>query len=138
MSVRKRTWKTARGEKKHVFVVDYFDGGGKRRHESFATQAEARRRHAQLVLDVSKGAVPTGRRTTINVAAQKWFDHLRDEDRERATLAQYDAHLRLHILPTMGRKRLSDINEDVVQAFRKHLLDSGRSRAMATALETGH
>jgi integrase len=131
LSVRKRTWTTARGEEKTAFIVDYFNSAGGRRHETFTTKAEAKRRHAQLVLDVSKGAISTGRKTTINVAAQKWFDHLKDEDRERATLAQYDAHLRLHILPTMGRKRLSDINEDVVQAFRKHLLDSGRSRAMA-------
>lgn len=122
MSVRKRTWKTAQGEVKAVFVVDYFDGSGKRRHESFATQAEAKRRHAQVVLDISKGAGPVNRKMTLRVASEKWMTHVEGEDRERATLAQYEQHLRLHILPVLGRKKLSEINMDAAESFRKYLL----------------
>ena len=35
MSIRKRTWKTAKGEAKEAWVVDYVDQGGKRRLKTF-------------------------------------------------------------------------------------------------------
>jgi len=36
MSIRKRTWKTAKGEAKEAWVVDYVDGAGKRRLKTFS------------------------------------------------------------------------------------------------------
>jgi integrase len=122
MSVRKRTWRTARGGEKAAFVVDYFDGNGQRRHESFATQAEAKRRHAQVVLDISKGTVTVSRKMTVKVAADKWLAHINGEDRERATLAQYEQHLRLHILPVLGRVKIFELNAETIGNFRKYLL----------------
>jgi hypothetical protein len=35
MSVRKRTWKTTKGEIKEAWVVDYSDQAGKRHLETF-------------------------------------------------------------------------------------------------------
>ena len=35
MSIRKRTWKTAKGEAKEAWVVDYTDGAGKRVLKTF-------------------------------------------------------------------------------------------------------
>jgi integrase len=140
MSVRKRTWTTTHGKAKTAFVVDYFDGAGKRRHESFATESEAKRRYAQVVLDISKGTASVSRRMTLGAAAEKWRAHLESEDRERATLAQYEQHLRLHILPVLGRKKLSELNLETVQSFRKFLLaedEKGtpvRSRALAAKI----
>jgi integrase len=137
MSVRKRTWNTARGELKEAFIVDYFDAAGKRRHESFATQAEAKRRHAQVTLDISKGTVLIDRKVTIGTVATEFLNHKGTEDRERGTLAMYEQHLRLHILPVMGRVKLGKLNTDTVESFRRHLLaenaegEPALSRAMA-------
>ena len=37
-SVRKRTWKTATGEAKAAWVVDYADSRGERQREAFSEQ----------------------------------------------------------------------------------------------------
>ena len=123
MSVRKRVWKTARGEIKEVWVVDYFDGTGKRRHESFATQAEAKQRHAQVVLDKSRGThVAVRSKMSIADVARDWLEHLETENRERTTLVQYEQHLRLGILPMLGRVKLGKLSEETIQSFRRFLL----------------
>ena len=41
MSVRKRTWKTAAGEERHAWIVDYADQAGKRRMKTFRLKKEA-------------------------------------------------------------------------------------------------
>jgi hypothetical protein len=42
MSIRNRTWKTAKGEAKEAWVVDYVDQHGKRRLKTFRLQREAK------------------------------------------------------------------------------------------------
>lgn len=120
MSVRKRTWKTASGETKDAFVVDYFDSDGVRRHESFSTKGEAKKRHAEVVLSVHKGT--TTFNGTFAEAAADWTEHLKGEKRERATMEQYEQHLRLHMPQWLGRMKLRKFNENVVKEVRKHLL----------------
>jgi hypothetical protein len=49
MSVRKRPWKTASGEVKEIWLVDYADAMGKRRFASFAKKKDADRYHDTVV-----------------------------------------------------------------------------------------
>ena len=119
MSVRKRTWTTARGETNHVFVCDYFDANGKRVHESFRTLADAKKRHAEVVLNVKNGTSSFG--GTFAEAAADWMEHLKG-DRERATMELYEQRLRLHMPPWLGRLKIRKFNENVVKEVRKHLL----------------
>ena len=46
MSVRKRTWKTRRGEQKEAWIVDYTDQDGDRHIETFAEKKDADEYHA--------------------------------------------------------------------------------------------
>src|SRR5262245_27897761 len=55
MSVRKRTWKNAKGEPQEAWIVDYVDQKGKRHIETFARKKDADARHAVVKVDVSKG-----------------------------------------------------------------------------------
>jgi integrase len=41
MSIRKRTWKTAKGDAREAWVVDYVDQTGKRRLKTFKKKKEA-------------------------------------------------------------------------------------------------
>ena len=41
MSIRKRSWTTAKGEQKEAWVVDYADSSGKRRLKTFERKKEA-------------------------------------------------------------------------------------------------
>jgi hypothetical protein len=55
MSIRKRTWKTARGEAKEAWVVDYTDQGGKRRLKTFKKKKEA---ETKAQFEITQGAHP--------------------------------------------------------------------------------
>jgi hypothetical protein len=52
MSVRKRIWKTAKGEAKEVWVVDYMDQAGKRRLKTFKRKKEANAYRARANVEV--------------------------------------------------------------------------------------
>jgi integrase len=49
---------------------------------------------------------------------------------ERATLAQYRQHLDLHIVPFLGRAKLSQMSVAAVRGFQDRLRSEGRSAAM--------
>jgi hypothetical protein len=68
-------------------------------------------------VDGAHACVRTGR------PSWRFFDqfHLREESRERSTINNYEQHLRLHILPVMGRQKIGKLGEDVIAAFRKYL-----------------
>ena len=55
-------------------------------------------------------------------AAQQWLKRLEADGRERATVEQYEQHLRLHILPVLGRVKLAKLNTETIESFRAFLL----------------
>ena len=55
MSVRKRTWTTAKGVEKEAWVVDYVDQSGKRRLKTFAKKKDADRYEATSRVEVMHG-----------------------------------------------------------------------------------
>ena len=64
---------------------------------------------------------------TIAEAGDFWIKSAEAEDLERTTLEQYQQHLRLHILPFIGRTKLSKLNAPMVRAFADRLREEGRS-----------
>jgi integrase len=126
MSVRKRRWQAADGEIKTAFVVDFFDGSGKRRNETYPTEKQAKLREAQVRLDIAKGKhVALDTKATIADIARQWLKRVEAEGRERATLSGYRQHVELHILGTgaMGRMKVAKLTPPVIEAFRDLLLD---------------
>jgi hypothetical protein len=82
MSVRKRTWTTAKGEKKEAWIVDYVDQDGDRHIETFKRKKEADVFHAQVGVDVRAGTYTAPSKSiTVKEAAEDWIrsvalDHL--------------------------------------------------------------
>lgn len=56
MSVRKRTWKTAKGETKEAWVVDYADQTGKRRLRTFGRKKRPTPLRQRLASKLEKGS----------------------------------------------------------------------------------
>src|SRR5215470_14742168 len=109
MSVRKRVWTTAKGEQKEAWVVDYTDREGDRHIETFSRKRDADARHAEVDVDIRKGVhVASGKSVTVAQAAQIWIEAAELQGLERSTVLQYNGHLK-HILPDMGRVKLSDL-----------------------------
>ena len=136
MSVRKRKWKTSKGEAKEAWIVDYFDQDGDRHIETFERKKDAEAHHDKVRLDVRHGVhIAVSKSETVAEAAERWLNRAEAEGRERGTLAQYRQHVRLHIAPRIGRYKLAHLTAPKVEAFRDEIL-ANLSRPMARKVMT--
>jgi integrase len=124
MSIRKRAWKTAKGEAKQAWVVDYFDQDGRRRLRTFPRLKAARDFAATATIEIKQGThTPESESPTVREAAEVWLDDCSAHGLEQATLAQYRQHVKLHICPYIGSIKLSRLNTPAVSDFTKKLRD---------------
>jgi len=131
MSVRKRKWVTSTGEAKEAWIIDYVDQQGDRHIETFERKKDADARHDVVRENVRQGVhTPTNKSITVAEAAEDWIAYVELERRERSTIDQYRQHVRLHINPAIGRKKLAELTTPGINAFRDGLLDK-LSRSMA-------
>ena len=131
MAVRKRTWKTKAGETREAWIVDYSDAAGDRHIETFTKKKDADARHGEVSVNVRKGIhVASSKSITVAEAAKRWADEAEAGGLERATVRTYRQHIDLHIVPLIGRAKISEITVPVVAAFKKQLRDKGTSPQM--------
>jgi integrase len=123
MSVRKRLWKSgADGATKEAWIVDYSDQHGKRHLKTFA-----RKKEADAFATTAKVEVRFGTHTadsaslTVAEAGKLWLATSETNKLERTTLDQYRQHLDLHIVPYLGRMKLSQLSAPLVRAFEDKL-----------------
>jgi integrase len=135
MSVYKRKWKAPNGQVKEAWVHEY-KVSGKRHIKTFATRKEAVAFRNKVGTEIAEGIhIADSASVTINAAAEIWLRAVTvgrkdNGPAEYSTLRQYRSHLKHHILPVMGDKKLTQLTRADVAAFRDHLLTK-LSRAMA-------
>lgn len=130
--VRKRAWTLPSGEKKTAWIVDYADLTGKRRYKQFKQKKAADAFLTKAQAEVQSGIhVADSQSITVAAAAENWLRRARRDDLEPSTIDSYDQHVRLHIVPFLGSRKLSTLTKPDIERFRDQLLDSGRSRDMA-------
>ncbi|WP_419694941.1 tyrosine-type recombinase/integrase [Mesorhizobium muleiense] len=131
MSIRKRTWITARGEEKTSWVVDYVDVKGTRRLKTFAKKKEADQFGATAKVEVRDGShVAESASVTVTRAAEGWLTHSAGKGLERGTLAQYRQLKTLHIDPFIGTEKLTTLTVARIRTLEDELRDAGRSASM--------
>jgi integrase len=131
MSVRKRTWKSPAGEPREAWVVDYVDQHGDRHLKTFAKKRDADAHHAIVGTAVRAGVhTADSKSVTVAKAAELWLESCEAAGLERATIAAYRQHARLHITPILGALRLSQLTVPLVRGFEDRLRRDGRSPAM--------
>src|SRR5262245_30485369 len=124
MSVRKRRWTTSKGETKEAWIVDYVDQAGDRCQETFERKKDADERWATVKVDVRKGIhVAPSKGPTVAEAAERWLNEVKSRDLERSTLAHYQQHVDLHIVPLIGHIKLATLTTDRIEGFRDALLE---------------
>ena len=124
MSVRKRTWTTAKGVEKEAWVVDYVDRseGGQRRLKTFDKKKDATAFAAQASVEIRAGVhTADSASMTIAEAGKLWIQTGEAKGLERATLAAYRQHLDLHIKPYLGAVKLSQLSAPMVREFEDKL-----------------
>jgi integrase len=137
MSVRKRLWKTAAGEERQAWLCDYTGQSGKRHIKTFARKKDADAFIAKAKVEVREGVhTADSDSVTIRDAADLWLTTGAARGLERATLAAYEQHARLHIVPSLGRVKLSRISAPMVRDFEDRLRLTGRSLSMVRKVLT--
>lgn len=137
MSVRKRTWTTAKGEAKTAWVVDYVDTKGKRRLKTFERKKEADSFSATAHVEVREGVhVADSASVTVAAAGKLWIASGESAGLERSTVNQRRRHLDLHIKPMIGDMLLSRLTVPSVREFEDRLRAEGRSPAMTKKVLT--
>lgn len=121
MAIRKREWVSARGERRSAWQVDYVDQVGKRRSKQFVRKKDAETFLHRAQTEVRLG-IHTVRResVTIDQAATNWLADRGMANLEPTTLAAYEQHVRLHIVPLCGGVRLSELTAPRVEGFLDH------------------
>lgn len=124
--VRKRTLPS--GEIR--WLADYVDGAGQRRAKQFKKRKDADEFLVKARRDVQLGVhVPDSASITVKEAAKLWLIKCEEIGLERSTLKAYAEHVKLHIVPLIGAKKLSQVTTPVVHAFADELAKD-RSPAM--------
>lgn len=122
MSIRKRAWKTSKGEAKEAWVIDYVDQAGKRRLKTFERKKEAEAFETKTKFEITQGThTPDSASVTIAEAADLWLETCRANDLETATIDAYEQHCRLHIKPFLGRIKLSQLTAPMAREFEDKL-----------------
>jgi integrase len=130
MSVRKRTWRNRDGSQGEAWVVAYTDQSGSRRIKTFDRKRDADSFQATVGVDIRGGLhVPDSQSIMVAEAARLWLERCEGNGLERTTVAAYQQHVTLHIVPLLGAVKLSQLTVPMVRAFEDKLtLD--RSPAM--------
>jgi integrase len=133
MSIRKRRWSTPKGERKEAWVVDYVDQAGKRRLKTFERKKDADAFHSTAKVEVREGThTAASQSPTVAQAGEAWIATAEQNGLERTTVDAYRQHLALHIVPYLGRRRLSELTAPMVREFE----DSLRTGRAPTGRET--
>lgn len=131
-SIRKRPWLSPNGSQKTAWQVLYKDASGHRRAKQFDRKKEAEAWLVNASWEVKQGThTPESKSISVTKAAANWLKRGERERLEQTTIDAYEQHVRLHIVPLLGAKRLNQLTKPMIEEFRDWLLDNGRSRAMA-------
>ncbi|WP_217923147.1 tyrosine-type recombinase/integrase [Miltoncostaea oceani] len=134
------------------YVVTFTDPSGRRRKRAATTLAEARLLKSSLAADVARGEFRESSRARFEDYAREWvrtYEGRTSRGIRPETIAEYDRDLQLHVIPVIGRRRLSEIEQRDLKALARHLTDKGLAPAtvrivmapvralFATAVEEG-
>jgi integrase len=117
-------------EPRRKWIVDYADQEGDRHIETFEKKKDAEKRHAEVTVAVDKGThTAASKSVTVAEACESWIDRVKANGMrgrgpvERATSRQYKQHTEHHIVPRLGKLKLSQLNKTVAENFQKDLLE---------------
>lgn len=116
------------------YRIQWVDETGKRRSATFASHsaavAAARRRRVEID-DIRSGKARPRSSLTIRDASTTWL-----ETRPPKRRAANECHLRMHVWPFMGEKRLAEVTPELVRRF-KRLLEETRVQRHGAKNEAG-
>jgi integrase len=130
-TIKKRRWRTAKGESREAFRVSYSDREGRRQFKQFALKRDADAHRVRVEGELALGIhTPDAQSLSVAEAADVWLAASEANACGRGTLKTYKEIVHVHIKPQLGREKLSRLSAPQVVEFRDAMLAT-RSHAMA-------
>ena len=106
-----------------------FDEAGRQRRKTVSgkTRNAALTKLRELQRQLDEGLPPPNNRLTVGEMLDQWLKDVVPLRVSPSTLANYSSVIKTHIKPALGRKRLSTLTTDDVQAFISRKRDAGLS-----------
>jgi integrase len=118
-TVRKRVLPSG----KSVFLTCYVDNAGKRRFKQYAKKKDADAYLIKVAGEVVAGThVAPTQSIEVKAAGQLWLATCRQNGLERTTIDQYQNHLNRHIVPYLGKVKLSQLTAPLVREFEDKMI----------------
>jgi integrase len=133
-SVRRRKWKTASGEAKSAWVVDYTDSRGDRQRKHYLSKKSADAFRIQIEGQMQAGTYRSNAdKVTVKGVCESFLEHCRgrnarDERMTRKMLTVYTGHVNNHVLHPdhgIGSWKLSHLTARSVGDFRDRMRSAG-------------
>lgn len=121
-SVKKRG---SRWEARWRGEVDPTTGRRRNMSQSFRTKGEAESFLSDTMSAINAGTYVAPRRQTVGEFLEEWLGARKDQLRP-STWASYDRVLRVHVLPHIGKVKLTDLDPGHLSKLYADLLTSGR------------
>ncbi len=127
-SIQKRTGKRGVSYLARVdFRPDPVTGERRQRAKTYRTRKEAEVALAAWITEVERGTALEPSKVTVGGLLEQWLTGVAKHNVKATTLEDYEATIRVHILPTLGSVLLQRLTAAQVQAFYATKLDAGAS-----------
>jgi integrase len=100
---------------------------GKRKTKYCKTKKEARDWNKNMLDQIDNGLTLKGAKTTLENFLTEWLIAV-TPNLAPTTTRDYGSYIKRHILPVLGKVKLSDLRPDQVQTFYNHLVKKGCSQ----------
>lgn len=130
--IRKRvhTTKSGRQTINWYVVVDLGrDADGKRRqkwHGGFRTRKDAEAAQAKIITELNQGTYLEPTSMTLSEWSARWLPTIQTQVKP-STFDSYRRNLRLHVLPTLGGRKLTQLTPTTLDSLYAELLTSGKT-----------
>ncbi|MCZ4069256.1 tyrosine-type recombinase/integrase [Microbacterium sp. H37-C3] len=126
-----------RGLWRGVIDVGYGpDGRRKQKSVTAKTQAAARAKLDALKVEMKQYGAPLDNARTVESWATHWLDTVCRNNLKPRALASYQSVVRVWIIPTIGKKRISLLKPSDVRAVMQAAIDANRGPATAEKIHT--
>ena len=107
-----------------------------RKYVSAKTRGEVAKKLKILQRQIDDGLLPRDGHTTLAVLFERWSQDVMRHQVEESTLRNYMTVARYHILPTLGHKKLVDLNVNDVDRLLSVKRDSGLAPSTVRRIRT--
>lgn len=99
--------------------------------ETYPTERAAKRKQAELLANANKGQQADPNRMVVRELMLEWLEGESRRKVRPTTLEDYEAQVRLHVLPALGNARVQSLTTPILQRYYDGLLAAGKSRRLA-------